>query len=63
MVIDTHTGDTSRFKATGKRFSILGVSILEIQGSKIIRETDYWDMNSLLQQLGIEPLNQLGGYT
>jgi steroid delta-isomerase-like uncharacterized protein len=51
----THTGDTSKFKATGKRFSIPGVTILEIQGDKIIRETDYWDMFSLMQQLGIMP--------
>jgi steroid delta-isomerase-like uncharacterized protein len=51
----THTSDTSRFKATGKRFSIPGVSILEIQDGKIIRETDYWDMCLLLQQLGIMP--------
>ena len=51
----THTGDTLKFKATGKRFSIPGVSILEMQGDKIIRETDYWDMFSLMQQLGIMP--------
>jgi steroid delta-isomerase-like uncharacterized protein len=51
----THTGNTSRFKATGKRFSIPGVSILEIQAGKIIHETDYWDMHSLLQQLGLMP--------
>ena len=51
----TNTGDTSRSKATGKSFSIPGVSILEIQGGKIIHETDYWDLHSLLQQLGIMP--------
>ena len=56
MMSGTHTGNSPRFKATGKRFSIPGVSILEIQGGKIIRETDYWDMCSLLQQLGIMPL-------
>jgi steroid delta-isomerase-like uncharacterized protein len=55
IMTGTHTGNTSRFKATGKRFSISGVSILEIQGGKIIRETDYWDLYSLLQQLGIMP--------
>ena len=51
----THTGNTARFKATGKRFSIPGVSILEIQNGKVIRETDYWDMHSLLQQLELMP--------
>ncbi len=47
----TNMGDTARFKATGKRFSIPGVSILEIAKGKIVRETDYWDMQSLLKQL------------
>jgi steroid delta-isomerase-like uncharacterized protein len=51
----THTGSTEKFKATGKRFSVPGVSILEIRGDKITRETDYWDMYSLLRQLGIAP--------
>ncbi len=51
----THTGNTARFKATGKRFSIQGASLLEIQSGKVIRETDYWDMHSLLQQLGLMP--------
>lgn len=55
VMTGTHTSDTSRFKATGKRFSVPGVSILEIQGGKITRETDYWDMCSLLQQLGRMP--------
>jgi steroid delta-isomerase-like uncharacterized protein len=49
----THIGNTPRFKATGKRFSVPGISSIEIQDGKIIRETDYWDMYSLLKQLGI----------
>ena len=53
MMSGTHTGNTARFKATGKKFSVPGVSILEIRSGKIIRETDYWDMNSLSQQLGL----------
>ena len=51
----THTGDTAKFKATGKKFSIQGVTILEINNGKIVRETDFWNMHSLLQQLGIVP--------
>ena len=51
----THTGNTARFKATGKKFSIRGASILEIKNGKIIRETDYWDMHSLMRQLGSAP--------
>ncbi len=56
----THTGNSPRFKATRRRFAIPGVSILEIQGGKITRETDYWDMHSLLQQLGLmSPVGQM----
>ena len=51
----THTGNTAKFKATGKKFSVQGVSILEIQNGKIIRETDFWNMLSLLHQLEIAP--------
>jgi len=55
MMSGTQTRNSPRFKATGKRFSIPAVSILEIQGGKITRETDYWGMHSLLRQLGIMP--------
>ncbi|MFC1971703.1 ester cyclase [Chloroflexota bacterium] len=55
----THTRDTARFKATGKKITMPGASILEVQGRKIIRETDYWDMHSLLQQLELmQPMGQ-----
>jgi len=49
----THTGSTAKFKATGKKFSIPGASIIELKEGKIVRETDYWDMHLLLQQLGL----------
>ena len=58
IMTGTHTGDTPAFKATGKKFSVRGVSILELQDGKIIRETDYWDMVSLLKQLGLMPPGQ-----
>jgi len=55
LMSGTHTGNSPRFKATGKRFSVQGVSIIEVQDGKITRETDYWDMCSLLKQLGLLP--------
>jgi steroid delta-isomerase-like uncharacterized protein len=51
----TVAGNSPRLKATGKGFSIPGVSILETRGGRITRETDYWDMHSVLQQLGVVP--------
>ena len=40
--------------ATGKRFSIRGASITKLRGGKIARNTDYWNLMSMLQQLGQE---------
>jgi len=51
----THTGDVPAMKATGKKFSIRGASILELRKGKISRNTDYWNMASFLQQVGLMP--------
>jgi len=40
--------------ATGKSFSIRGASITKLRGGKIARNTDYWNLMSMLQQLGQE---------
>jgi ketosteroid isomerase-like protein len=29
---------------TGKKFSVRRVTVLNVQGNKISRETDYWDL-------------------
>jgi len=39
---------------TGKSFSIRGASITKLRGDKIARNTDYWNLTSMLQQLGQE---------
>jgi hypothetical protein len=41
--------------ATGKRFSIRGVTILELQGDKIRRDSDYWDAATVMRQVGLLP--------
>lgn len=41
--------------ATGKSFSLRGASIIEFRGGKIGRNTDYWNMASFLQQVGLMP--------
>lgn len=51
----THHGDLPEIPATGKGFSVRGVSILELQGGKIRRNSDYWDMASFLRQIGLMP--------
>jgi steroid delta-isomerase-like uncharacterized protein len=52
----THKGDAPGIPATGKRFSsVRGASILEIEGDKIRRESDYWDAATFMQQVGLLP--------
>lgn len=50
----TQTGDLNilGIPAAGKRFSIRGASITRLRDGKIARNTDYWDMASMRQQLG-----------
>jgi len=49
----TQAADWPGMPSTGKGFSIAGASIMELQGHKIKRNSDYWDMVSMLTQLGV----------
>ena len=40
---------------TGKSFSLRGASIIEFRGGKISRNTNYWNLASMLQQVGAMP--------
>jgi steroid delta-isomerase-like uncharacterized protein len=51
----THKGDLPGLPATGKRFSVRGSSIFELRDGKIKRNSDYWDMVTLLKQIGVMP--------
>jgi steroid delta-isomerase-like uncharacterized protein len=52
----THYGDFPGMPATGKRFSSLrGATVLELQGGKIRRNSDYWDAATAMRQVGILP--------
>jgi steroid delta-isomerase-like uncharacterized protein len=51
----THTGDVPGLPASNKRISIRGASIFELQGDKSRRCSDYWDMVTLLKQIGMMP--------
>src|SRR5512139_1739439 len=41
--------------ATGRSFSVRGSSIMELQGGRISRVSDYWNYLSFLQQVGLAP--------
>ncbi len=43
--------------ATGERFSVRGVTIVELQDGKIRRNSDYWDMATMMKQVGLLPAN------
>jgi steroid delta-isomerase-like uncharacterized protein len=51
----THTGEMPGMPATGKRFEVRGASTFEFRDAKILRCSDYWDMATLLKQLGFMP--------
>jgi steroid delta-isomerase-like uncharacterized protein len=51
----THKGDFPGMPATGKRFSIRGVTILELEAGRIRRNADYWDAASVMRQVGLLP--------
>jgi len=55
IISGTQTGDLPGIPATGKSFSIRGVSIIELHGGKIRRSSDYWNMAAFLQQVGLMP--------
>jgi steroid delta-isomerase-like uncharacterized protein len=54
-MMGTHRGDFPGLPATGKAFTVRGVSVLELSGDKIARVRDYWDFATVLRQLGFLP--------
>jgi len=46
--------DKGVFK-TGKKFSVRGVSILELRDGKISRSQDYYDVATVMRQVGLLP--------
>ena len=38
---------------TGKSFEVRGCSMVELQGDKVKRQLDYWDMATLMKQVGL----------
>jgi steroid delta-isomerase-like uncharacterized protein len=48
----THTSDYPGLPATGRAFSIPGVTVVVRQNGKIVRESLYYDMEEVQRQLG-----------
>jgi steroid delta-isomerase-like uncharacterized protein len=45
--------DTGGFGGTGKPFSVRGVTVMDVHGTKLTRETDYWDLATVLKEIGL----------
>ena len=51
--------DKGLFK-TGKHFSVRGASVFEIRGGKIVSNKDYYDVATVMRQLGLLPAASSG---
>ena len=55
LMAGTHKGDLPGMPATGKRCSVRGATVLELEAGKIKRNSDYWDLATMQKQLGFKP--------
>ena len=56
VISGTHEGNFPGFPpATGKSFAVKQAHIVRLRNDKAIRVTDYYDMASLMRQLGLLP--------
>jgi len=53
VVRGTHQGDLEGIAPTGKAVEVVGCNVIEAENGKIVRERDYYDVMSVMQQLGV----------
>jgi steroid delta-isomerase-like uncharacterized protein len=51
----TFSGTDAGIFKTGKKFSVRGVSIVTVKNGKISRNIDYYDVATLMKQVGLSP--------
>lgn len=51
----THSGDLPGLPATGKHFSVRGMTAVVLKGDLIVRSSSYYDLASVLRQAGALP--------
>jgi steroid delta-isomerase-like uncharacterized protein len=51
-VTGTHKGDLPTLPASGKTFSVTGISVARLQDGKFLESWNNWDALGLMQQLG-----------
>jgi len=47
----THDGEFAGLAPTGRRFRVDGATVLTIEGGRIVRCADYWNLGDVLDQL------------
>jgi len=45
--------DTGAFGGTGKPYSVRGVSVIDVHGTRLTRDTIYWDLATVLREIGL----------
>lgn len=55
----THKADLPGLPATGKSFSVQGSTIATVEDGVIKHNIDYWNLATLLEQLGLSPTNDI----
>jgi steroid delta-isomerase-like uncharacterized protein len=51
----TFSGTDKGVYKTGKRFSVRGISVIDLRGGKISRNVDYYDAATIMHQVGVLP--------
>jgi steroid delta-isomerase-like uncharacterized protein len=52
------SGTDHELYKTGKRFSVRGVSVIDLRAGRISRELDYYDAAAIMRQVGLLPSEQ-----
>jgi steroid delta-isomerase-like uncharacterized protein len=50
-----YSGTDVELYQTGNQFAVRGVSVIDVEGEKISRNSDYYDLATILRQLGLLP--------
>ena len=53
VMTGVHSGDLPGLPATGRSFRIVGAGVGRLRDGKIFEVTEYWNLASFLQQVGV----------
>jgi len=54
-VTGTQQGEFLGIPPSNQKMDLMGVSMMEVQDGKVVRNSDFWDMATLLRQIGHLP--------